>query len=264
MTKAHAANIYNHMSCGFISDVPFSVDDYRQFERLICNQAETLDSPVSLRRTRFSDKDLQYFIESGKFGNDGMLQHFEKRWGRRWYDVKPVTLDVHRMNGLQCEDQAIKMYRLQTGLDVRKSGLIYNRWLSEYLLRPDAFAFKDRKPCKLIEIKYPQCRETARMTAKEVVHSNFKKSLFKYIDGQRTLHPITARKSYTQCQFQMFVTNMSLLDMVVVSYFPEFNIEIVPIRRNNDFIREKHAYFSSIYERFAKPYIMSVSNTKAI
>ena len=247
------------MSRGFDENLSFSVSDYLEFERLICNQSESYDSPVGLRRTRFSDKDLQYFIESGKLGHTCMFQHFDTRWRKRSYHTKPVQLSVHRVNGVQCEDQAIMMYQSQTGLDVRRSGLIYNRWLDEYLLRPDAFAFQDRKPCKLIEIKYPQCKETETMTAKEVVYSNFKKSLFKYIDGERTLHPITARKSYTQCQFQMFVTNMPLLDMVVVSYYPKFNIEIVPIRRNDKFIKEKHAYFRSIYENFGKPYITSLS-----
>lgn len=262
MTPGYAANVYNQMSSGFDANLAFSVEDYLEFERLICDPAQMPKTSAGLRRTRFSDKDLQYFIESGQRKHNRMLQHFEERWRLKAYDVKPVRLRGDRLNGVQCENQALDIYRLQTGFDVRRSGLISNRWLSEYMLRPDAFAFWNRKPCRLIEIKYPQCKETEQMTAREVVYSNFRKSLFKYINGERTLHPITARKSYTQCQFQMFVTNMPLLDMVVVSYYPEFNIEIVPIRRNDEFIRVKHAYFSSIYNEFGKPFIESVSNEK--
>lgn len=155
-----------------------------------------------------------------------------------YFFPKPFKATPEMLHGIEQEKHARQMYAEQSGIDVKKFGLIIsaeNPWLG---YSPDGVVFKDDKPEKLIEIKCPYAGKTK--TVEEILCK------LNYIKlPQRTLKE--KNSYYAQIQLGMAILNLKKTDFIIYASFDKSFI-VIPVELNLSYIEKrlgdlKKAYF---------------------
>lgn len=161
---------------------------------------------ITIRRGRLTGSDFHIFMGNSETKKNKLLQKACEKITGKSDDEHFVTPDMQR--GIDLEDEAVFLYEMQTGNEVKKVGFIeYDEWLGT---SPDGLVNEDG----LIECKAPK----DSVFVKQVIDDKIKPEY------------------YTQIQCNLLVSDRKWCDYI--AYNKNFDLFIKRFERDEDYIKK--------------------------